>query len=123
MLVTSSRSNLLFGSRVGLANASAQLQKTTQKQTQKQSQKQTQKPPNAHKNPPPTMAPPPIPNYLYGAFAPDQRIKPPKPAPKKPAPPKKGTFKYINDLTSAMFNIHGSKKNKVYGALGFFRPL
>jgi hypothetical protein len=123
MLVTSSRSNLLFGSRVGLANAAAQLQKTTQKQTQKQSQKQTQKPPNAHKNPPPTMAPPPIPNYLYGAFAPDQRIKPPKPAPKKPAPPKKGTFKYINDLTSAMFNIHGSKKNKVYGSLGFFRPL
>ena len=78
---------------------------------------------NAYRNPPPTITAPPIPNYLYGAFAPDQRIKPPKPKAQKPAPPPKGTFKYINDLTSAMFNIHGSKKNKVYGSLGFFRPL
>ena len=121
MLYSSSRSNLLFGSRVGLSNKSVLSQKQSQKQTQKQSQKQTQK--NAYRNPPPTITPPPIPDYLYGAFAPDQRIKPPKPRAKKSASPKKGTFKYINDLTSAMFNIHGSKKNKVYGSLGFFRPL
>ena len=127
MLYSSSRSNLLFGSRVGLSNkmsygvSTKVTQKQSQKQTQKQSQKQTQK--NAYRNPPPTIAPPAIPNYLYGAFAPDQRIKPPKPKAQKAAPPQKGPFKYINDLTSAMFNIHGSKKNKVYGALGFFRPL
>ena len=133
MLYRSSRANLLFGSRVGLSNktaygisttpaASQKLsQKQSQKQTQKQSQKQTQK--NAYRNPPPTMTPPPIPNYLYGAFAPDQRFKPPKPKAQKAAPPQKGTFKYINDLTSAMFNLHGSKKNKVYESLGFFRPL
>jgi hypothetical protein len=127
MLYSSSRSNLLFGSRVGLSNkmsygvSTKVSQKQSQKQTQKQSQKQTQK--NAYRNPPPTITPPPIPNYLYGAFAPDQRIKPPKPRAKKSASPKKGPFKYINDLTSAMFNIHGSKKNKVYGSLGFFRPL
>ena len=127
MLYSSSRSNLLFGSRVGLSNkmsygvSNKVTQKQSQKQTQKQSQKQAQK--NAYKNPPPTMTPPPIPNYIYGPFVPDQRIKPPKPKAQKPAPPQKGTFKYINDLTSAMFNIHGSKKNKVYRALGFFRPL
>ena len=109
---SSSRSNLLFGSRVGLSNKSVLSQKQSQKQTQK----------NAYRNPPPTITPPPIPDYLYGAFAPDQRIKPPKPKAQKAAPPQKGTFKYINDLTSAMFNIHGSKKNKVYGSLGFFRP-
>jgi hypothetical protein len=113
MLYSSSRSNLLFGSRVGLSIKTA----VSQKQSQKQSQK------NAYKNPPPTITPPPIPNYFYNTVAPNQRIKPPKPKAQKAAPPQKGTFKYINDLTSAMFNIHGSKKNKVYGSLGFFRPL
>ena len=129
MLYSATRSNLLFGSRVGLSNKTSYslsnktsvIQQQTQKQSQKQTQKQSQK--NAYRNPPPTITPPPIPNYLYGAFAPDQRIKPPKPKAQKSAPPQKGMFKYINDLTSVMFNIHGSKKNKVYGSLGFFRPL
>ena len=69
------------------------------------------------------MTPPPIPDYFYNIVAPNQRIKPPKEPAKKAEPKQEGTFKYINDLTSAMFNIHGKKKNKIYKALGFFRPL
>ena len=120
MLKSSSRTNLLFGSYIGLSNKSIVSQKQSQSQKQKQTQNQIQK--NAYKNPPPTISAPPIPNYLYAAIAPPNRIKPAKKQAKKgPATPK-GTFHYINDLTSAIFNLHGNKKSKASG-LGFFRPL
>ena len=73
--------------------------------------------------PPPTITPPDLIPKLFGGIAPDNRIKPPKKQSKSHPQQQPTTYKYINDLTSAMFNIHGAKKNKVYGKLGFFRPL
>ena len=105
-----------------LAQPFVQLHPQTQKQPSQQVHEQPN--PQPYRTPPPTLTPPDVPTYeLAFAAAPNRPVKPTKPTKRAHPQPPQATFHYVNDLTSALFHIKGSKKNKIYGSFGFFRPV
>ena len=105
-----------------LAQPFVQLHPQTQKQPSQQVHEQPN--PQPYRTPPPTLTPPDVPTYeLAFAAAPNRPVKPTKPTKRAHPQPQQATFHYVNDLTSALFHIKGSKKNKIYGSFGFFRPV
>ena len=93
-------------------------------QAQKQPSEQVHEQPNPqpYRTPPPTLTPPDVTTYAF-AIAPNKLLKRNKPTKRAHLQPQQATFHYVNDLTSALFHIKGSKKNKIYGSFGFFRPV